>query len=306
MTEQEKSALAEALLTINKEFKSRQRNRRIFFWIFFLFFIFGIVSAIMNKTPAAGTVAVVEINGVISADSKANSHSVIKRLKEASEDPATKAIILDINSPGGSPVQSAQIFRKLRSLHKEKPELPIYAVINDVGASGAYFIAVGAQKSSADPATLVGSIGGIVNFVGCQETFQKLGLEPRTFKSGRFKDILSGTRPIEPEEAKLVQDSLDEIHKQFIAAVKEGRGSKLKEDDNTFSGLFWTGEKAKALGLVDELSSLEELVAKEFPDMKIRHYKGELPLLQELQSASAQALGQAVKQNLQGSNLELR
>ena len=221
-----------------------------------------------------------------------------------SEEP-NKDINIYINSPGGSPVQSAQIFRKLRSLHKEKPELPIYAVINDVGASGAYFIAVGTQKIYADPASLVGSIGIIGDFVGYQETFQKLGLEPRTFKSGRFKDILSGTRPIEPEEAKLVQDSLDEIHRQFIAAVKEGRGSKLKEDDNTFSGLFWTGEKAKALGLVDELSSLEELVAKEFPDMKIRHYKGELPLLQELQSASAQALGQAVKQNLQGDSLNL-
>lgn len=306
MTEQEKSALAEALLTINKEFKGRQRRRRIFFWIFIVFFALVIVNALMNSAPAVGTVAVVDINGVIGADAKANSHSIIKRLKQASENPNTKAIVLDINSPGGSPVQSAQVFRKLRSLQKEKPELPIYAVINDMGASGGYFIAVGAKKIYADPASVVGSIGVISNPIGYQETFQKLGLEPRTFKSGRFKDMLSGTRPIEPEEAKFMQDALDEIHRQFIAAVKEGRGSKLKEDKNTFSGLFWTGEKAKDLGLVDELASLEELVDKEFPGMKIRHYKGELPLLQELQSTSAAALGQAMKQNLQGNGLELR
>ena len=207
--------------------------------------------------------AVVDIVGTIdssSSQSTVNSEDTNKALNRAFEASGSKAVVLNINSPGGSPVQSDEIWQEIRYLKKQHPDKKVYAVIGDMGASGAYYIASAADEIVVNPSSLVGSIGVIMPNYGLSGLAQKLGVEDRTLTSGNNKDILSMTKPINPAQQAHVQAVLDNVHTHFINAVKEGRGKRLKSNDPTiFSGLFWTGEQAIALGIADRSGSITTL-----------------------------------------------
>lgn len=274
MTEHEKSALADALVELKKELK-RYRNRHWFRNLLLILLLIMLVLPAVFGThynPNREQIAVIDVNGVIADDQLANGTDLVRSLKQASENPQVVAIVLNINSPGGSPVQSAQVYRAIKALKKERSNLPIYAVIQDVGASGAYFIAAATDQIYADPASIVGSIGVISQQFGYQELLEKMGLDARTFTAGEHKNFLSGTKPLNDEEVAHMQNLLDTIHQQFIDAVKQGRGARLADEPKLFSGLFWTGEQAKALGLIDDFASVQELRQQKFPNAQLVDY----------------------------------
>jgi len=205
--------------------------------------------------------AVIDIIGTIdSSDRSVNSEDTNKALKRAFEAKNSQAIVLNINSPGGSPVQSDEIWQEIRYYKQQYPEKKVYALIGDMGASGAYYIASAADEIWVNPSSLVGSIGVIMPNYGVMGLAQKLGVEDRTLTSGDNKDILSMTKPVNPAQREHVQAVLDNVHRHFIAAVKEGRGKRLKSNDPAiFSGLFWSGEQAVKLGVADRTGSMNSL-----------------------------------------------
>ena len=205
--------------------------------------------------------AVVELQGVISSGDVANAYDVNEALTRAFENSNSKAVALDINSPGGSPVQSDEIWQTMMDLRKEYPDKKLYAVIGDMGASGAYYIASAADEIYVNPSSLVGSIGVIMPSYNIKGLMDKVGVEDRTITAGEYKDILSLSRPLTDYEEKHVEKVLDNTHKHFINAVKEGRGDRLKnpEQNKLFSGLFWTGEQSIELGLADKKGSIATL-----------------------------------------------
>lgn len=205
--------------------------------------------------------AVVDIQGTIGSSSKdVNSADTIKALKAAFKATTSKAVVLNINSPGGSPVESDNIWQEIRYLEKEHPDKKVYAVIGDMGASGAYYIASAANEIWVNPSSLVGSIGVIMPNYGVTCLAQKLGVEYRTLTAGTNKDILSMTKPVNPAQKAHVQGVLDDVHQHFIDAVKEGRGDRLKNaDPSVFSGLFWSGSQAIKIGIADKSGNIETL-----------------------------------------------
>jgi protease-4 len=191
----------------------------------------------------------------------ANAYDVNDALTRAFKNSNSKAVALDINSPGGSPVQSDEIWQTMMDLRKEYPDKKLYAVIGDMGASGAYYIASAADEIYVNPSSLVGSIGVIMPSYNVKGLMDKVGVEDRTITAGEYKDILSLSRPLTDYEEKHVEKVLDNTHKHFINAVKEGRGDRLKnpEQNKLFSGLFWTGEQSIELGLADKKGSISSL-----------------------------------------------
>jgi protease-4 len=206
--------------------------------------------------------AMVEIKGVIAPETDASADNVVTALRDAFEDEDTKGVILRINSPGGSPVQAGYINDEVRRLKEKYPDIPVYAVIVDVCASGGYYIAVAADEIYADKGSLVGSIGVMMNGFGFVDTLEELGIERRLLTAGEHKGIMDPFSPVQEEDRAHVQNILDQLFQQFVKVVREGRGDRLKEDDKTLSGLFWSGEQSVQLGLVDGLGS-SSYVARE-------------------------------------------
>ena len=206
--------------------------------------------------------AIIEVKGVISAETEASADNIISALRDAFEDEKTKGIILRINSPGGSPVQSSYIHDEINRLSKEYEAIPVYAVVADICASGGYYIAAAAEQIYVDKSSIVGSIGVLMDGYGFVDSIDKLGVERRLMTAGEHKGILDPFSPVDEFEKEHVQKLLDNLHKHFIAAVKEGRGSRLKENDKIFSGLFWSGEESVELGLADGFGS-SSYVARE-------------------------------------------
>jgi len=199
--------------------------------------------------------AVVEVEGLIAPQATASADRIVKGLRKAFEADASQAVILRINSPGGSPVQSGYVFDEIQRLREEHPDKPIYAVASDVCASGAYYIASAADAIYVDEATLIGSIGVRLDSFGFQRALDDLGIERRLITAGEHKGILDPFSQLEEQDREFLQGLLDNLHQQFISAVKEGRGDRLKGGDELFSGLFWTGEESVALGLSDGIGS---------------------------------------------------
>jgi protease-4 len=209
--------------------------------------------------PTDGHTAVIDVTGIIAQGQLAGADSVITSLRRALEHSDTKAVVLRINSPGGSPVQSSYIYNEINRLRELHKEIPIYSVIVDSGASGAYYIASATQEIFANGASLVGSIGVTAAGFGYQELLEKVGVERRQFTSGEHKAFLDPFSEVDPEEKVLFETLLNDVHEQFIEDVRKGRGDKLADNDKLFSGLFWTGRQAVELGLVDGLKSTSEL-----------------------------------------------
>ncbi|VAW68533.1 Periplasmic serine proteases (ClpP class) [hydrothermal vent metagenome] len=249
--------------------KEQKRSRRwgIFFKILTFVYLFVLLAIINPSLPDRGTsgkkhTALVELKGVIAADAEASADNVVSGLRAAFENPDTAGVILRVNSPGGSPVQSGYIYDEILRLREKHPDTPLYAVISDVCASGGYYVASAAEKIYADQASIVGSIGVRMDNFGFVEAMKKLGIERRTLTAGENKALLDPFAPEDPKVIKHMTGLLKSVHNQFINAVKQGRGDRLKEVDGMFSGLIWTGDQGVELGLVDELGN-SSFVARE-------------------------------------------
>ena len=246
---------------------SEQRKTRrwgIFFKLLTLFYlsiilIFVITSG-RSQVPSSGEFsALIKINGVIGTGLDVSAEDVISSLKDAYSYSGTKAIILEINSPGGSPVQSGMINDEIRRGQQMFPDIPVYAVVQDICASGGYYIAVAADKIFVDKASIVGSIGVRIDGFGFEEIIKKIGVERRLITSGENKGILDPFLPVPPKQSVFIKQLLDEVHKQFIDVVKQGRGDKLSMNPDIFSGLFWNGDRAITLGLVDDFGTVDSV-----------------------------------------------
>ena len=240
----------------------QRRTRR---WgIFFKFALLAYVVVIamlyvpwstLSTGTAADHTALVELDGVIAADSVASAGRIIEGLREAFEDDRTRAVIIRINSPGGSPVQSGYIHDEILRLRAEHPDIPAYAVITDICASGGYYVAAAADEIYADKASVVGSIGVISNGFGFVEAMDKLGVERRLIAAGENKGFMDPFSPLKPDEVRHFRSVIKDIHEQFITVVKNGRGDRLNADEELYNGLIWSGERSVELGLVDALGS---------------------------------------------------
>lgn len=206
--------------------------------------------------------ALVDLRGIIMADSASSADKINASLQSAFQDKNTKGVILRINSPGGSPVQSGYINDEIRRLRAKYPEIPLYAVISDICASGGYYVAAAADKIFVDKASLVGSIGVLMDGFGFTGTLEKLGVERRLLTAGENKGFLDPFTPLDPAQKAHASTLLREIHEQFIRVVQEGRGDRLKDAPEIFSGIVWTGQRSIDLGLADEIGSAE-YVARE-------------------------------------------
>jgi len=206
--------------------------------------------------------ALIDISGVIEAGGEVNADAVMNSLHDAYDSKGTKGIILRINSPGGSPVQAGIINDEIKRQKKLHPNIPVYAVVEDICASGGYYIAAAADKIYVDKASIVGSIGVLMDGYGFTETMKKIGVERRLMTAGENKAMLDPFSPINPKHQELAQAMLNEVHEQFKTVVREGRGSRLKETPEVFSGLFWSGEQSIKIGLADALGSAD-YVARE-------------------------------------------
>jgi protease-4 len=238
--------------------------------------------------------ALVRLSGVIQAKGDASAERVISGLQAAFDDKGTQGVILLINSPGGSPVQAGIIndeIRRLRALH---PSIPLYAVVEDVCASGSYYVAVAADKIFVDKASLVGSIGVLMDGFGFTGIMDKLGVERRLLTAGENKGFLDPFSPLDPTQKAYAQEMLKQIHEQFIAVVRQGRGKRLKETPEIFSGLVWTGAKSIELGLADGLGSMDSVAREVIKAEDVRDYT----VKQNLAERFAKQIGASVTEGM--------
>ncbi|PTR14662.1 protease-4 [Nitrosospira sp. Nsp2] len=263
----EKQVLEKLALASLQEHR-RTRQWSIFFksltfiYLFILLFLATDLFTGDEMSRVRKHTALVELRGVISPDSVSSADNVNAGLQQAFKDAKTQGVILRINSPGGSPVQAGYINDEIRRLRAEYPQIPLYAVIEDVCASGGYYVAAAADKIYVDKASVVGSIGVLMNGFGFMGAMEKLGVERRLITAGENKAFLDPFSPLNSQQEKYAREMLSDIHAQFIQVVQQGRGARLKETPEMFSGLVWTGQKSIELGLADAMGSAE-YVARE-------------------------------------------
>ena len=275
-----------------------ERRWRVFFRLAWL----GLAAALVwtlfiqrghSNVPAGPHTALVEVRGEIAADTEASAEQLIAGLKSAFEDEGARGVVIRINSPGGSPVQAGIVndeIRRLKTLHKKK----VYAVVDEMCASGAYYIAVAADEIYVDKASLVGSIGVLMDGFGFPGLMDKLGIERRLLTAGDNKGMLD---PFSPQNAKhkaYAQAMIDQIHKQFIQVVRDGRGDRLKETDETFSGLFWNGEEAIRLGLADKIGTLDHVAREVIQAEEVIDYTAKENMAEKLARRFGASIGEGM------------
>jgi protease-4 len=243
-----------------------ERNWRIFFRLAWLALVVAVAWVLLSRSGTPTPVskphtALVELRGEIASDAEASAERLVSALKDAFEDDGAQAVVIRINSPGGSPVQSGIVNDEIRRL-KAKHGKKVYAVVEEMCTSGAYYVAVAADEIFVDKASLVGSIGVLMDGFGFVGLMDKLGVERRLLTAGENKGMLDPFSPQDPSQTAYARAMLEQIHQQFIEVVKQGRGDRLKVAQDTFSGLFWNGEEAVRLGLADRMGNLD-YVARE-------------------------------------------
>ena len=284
----------------------RRRNRRWGIFFKFLFFLYLVVllvlwfpdkfdSAELGKLGDKEHTALVELNGVIAHKESASADNVVTGLRNAFEDKKTKGVVLRINSPGGSPEQSSYINKEITRLREKYPEIPVYAVVSDMCASGGYYVAAAADKIYVNESSIVGSIGVRMGSFGFVEAMDELGVERRVMTAGEYKAIGDPFSPMAEDEKAYFQKLLDQLHEEFISVVKAGRGDRLAQDQDLFNGLFWTGRESIELGLADELGSASSVArdvieAEELVDFTYKERSLER-LFERLGAGAAQMLG---------------
>src|SRR3981189_1880137 len=271
MTDSNSSWERELVTKLANEALLEQRKRRrwgIFFklltfaYVTFLLIVMVDWSGRGDLTGGKKHTAMVELSGLIAPGTDASAERVNASLQAAFKDKNTQGVIVRINSPGGSPVQSQTIYDEMRRLRKKYPDIPLYAVVEDICASGGYFVAAGADRIYGSKSSIVGSIGVLMNGFGFTGLMDKLGIERRLITAGERKGMLDPFSPLDEKDKQYAKQLMEEIHRQFIGVVREGRGKRLKETPDMFSGLIWSGEKSVELGLADGFGSLDS-VARE-------------------------------------------
>jgi protease IV len=301
MDEKMDSPLIERVLLAHVEEQRRARRWGIV-WRALSFFVLLIILAIsifsssagVSQPPSTPHTALVDLTGVIDSQGEASADVINESLRMAFETKSAKGIILRVNSPGGSPVQSGIVFdeiRRLRALHEDKP---LVAVVEDVAASGGYYIAAAADAIYVDKASLVGSIGVRMDSFGFTEAIKKLGVERRVLTAGENKAMLDPFLPVDPKQKAAIQSMLGEVHQQFVNAVKMGRGERLKQDPEIFSGMVWTGAKSIELGLADSLGTVDSVARDVMKAEDVVDYTVQPNLLERLSRRFGASMGEAV------------
>ena len=247
-----------------------------------------------RETLPGDHTALVELDGVIAADTHANADVITQGLHDAFESKGTKGVILRINSPGGSPVQAGTINGEMHRLRQKYPQIPLYAVVEDICASGGYYVAVAADQIYVDRASIVGSIGVLMNGFGFTGAMEKLGIKRRLLTAGDNKGFLDPFSPINAAQRDYAQKMLREIHQQFIEVVRQGRGKRLKEGPDTYSGLVWTGQRSIELGLADALGSVQYVAREIIKAEKIVDFTPRENIAERFAKRFGAALGEAL------------
>jgi len=256
------------LAQMNLKEQRARRRWSIFFRLVWLSLALAVFAAAMGWIGRGGSggerfgrhTALVRLEGQIDDQGKASAENINAALTAAFQDPDSVAVVLSINSPGGSPVQSSRIYEEIRRLRKDYQDKPLYVVVDELCASGGYYVAAAADKIFVDPASLVGSIGVIYHGFGVEKAMEKLGIESRTVTAGENKAFMDPFSPVKPEQKAHLEAMLAEVHQQFIKAVKDGRGDRLKlATPGLFSGLIWSGNKAIENGLADGVGSVDSV-----------------------------------------------
>ncbi|HUQ24933.1 MAG TPA: S49 family peptidase [Burkholderiales bacterium] len=247
----------------------REQRRARLWGIFFKLLTFAYVTFILltvydwrGRSDMSGGkkhTALVELNGLIAPGNDGSAEKINSSLQAAFKDRNTQGVVLKINSPGGSPVQSQTIYDEMKRLRKKYPEIPLYVVVEDICASGGYFVAAGADRIYVSKSSIVGSIGVLMNGFGFTGLMDKLGVDRRLITAGENKGMLDPFSPVQERDVEHAKKLVGDIHQQFIAVVREGRGKRLKETPDMFTGLIWTGQMSIELGLADGLGSLDSV-----------------------------------------------
>ena len=278
----------------------RARHWGIFFKTLTFIYLFLLMFAALGwlggreVTIPGDHTALVELSGVIAADTSANADVISQGLQDAFGDKGTKGVILRINSPGGSPVQAATINSEIGRLREKHPDIPIYAVVEDICASGGYYVAVAADRIYVDKASIVGSIGVLMDGFGFTGTMEKLGVERRLLTAGENKGFLDPFSPLDPAQREYAKRMLGEIHQQFVEVVRKGRGKRLKEAPDVFSGLVWTGQKSIDMGLADALGSVDFVAREVIKAEKIVDFTPRENLVERFAKRFGASLGEAL------------
>jgi protease-4 len=249
-------------------------------------------------------VAVIDVLGMIAEGEAASADSIIDGLRDAAKDSNTKGIILNINSPGGSAVQAAYVYDEIRRQKAEHPNLPIYSVVGDICASGGYYIAAASDKIYVSPASLIGSIGVVMNGFGFSNVLEKLGVERRLMTAGEHKAMLDPFSPVNQQESQHMQGLLDQVHQQFINAVRQGRGDRLKETPEMFSGLIWSGEQSVKLGLADAFGSIDSVARNDFDSEETVNFTPQEHLIDRLAGKFGAAFGHSIATALKNVSIQ--
>jgi len=244
--------------------------------------------------------AIIDVIGVIAEGEAANAKSIINGLRKALKNEKTKGVILNINSPGGSPVQAEYVFTEIKRLKQKYPDIPIHAVVSDICASGGYYIAAAADNIYVNKASMIGSIGVIMNGFGFVNVMEKLGVDRRLMIAGEHKALMDPFSPVNQDETKHMQTLLDEVHQQFISAVRSGRGDRLVETDEMFSGLVWTGTQGIKLGLADDFGSVDSVARDIFGTKKTLNFTPQERLIDKIAGKLGASFGHALGSAING------
>jgi len=307
--------LIEKLLSSSLNEQRKARRWGIFFKILTFAYLFFLIGAFFFRPGADSSMslsasphtALIEIQGVIAAAEDANADRIVGALRRAFEEPAAKAVVMRINSPGGSPVQAGYVYDEIVRLGAEYPDKKVYAVIADIGASGAYYIAAAADTIFADKASLLGSIGVTASGFGFVDAIEKLGVERRTFTAGKHKNFLDPFLPVDEEQVQIWKGVLDGTHRQFVEQVQKGRGDRLKTNDPLlYSGIVWNGEQALEMGLIDGLGSSSYVAREIIGQETIVNYTVKPNPLEEFVSRLGVSIGEGMAKVLMGNPLQLQ
>ncbi len=290
--------------------QTRARRWRIGFTLFFIAYLIFVTFTLMTagddgfgvggEPDGEKHTAVVKLSGLIAIGEKAGSEKIITGIKKAFEHEDTAGIVLEINSPGGSPVQSAYIFDEIMRLKKKHDSIPLYAVVTDIAASGGYFVASAADKIYVNKSSLVGSIGVRLDAFGFVDLMQKLGIERRLLTAGENKGLFDPFLPEQDAQKAHLQSMLDQVHGHFIDAVKQGRGDRLDQSQDIFSGLIWSGEQSLELGLADAYGTTRS-VARELEAEQMVDFTPETDLLERIADRIGSSAGRSISQYLLGN-----
>lgn len=295
--------------------QSEQRKSRrwgIFFKLLtftYLFALFFLIQFPLGSSLEGATgkhTAVIEVNGTIAADELASADNIVGSLRRAFEHENSVAVIMRINSPGGSPVQSGYVYDEMQRLKAKYPDKTLYAVIADVGASGAYYMAAAADEIYADKASLVGSIGVVAGGFGFTGAMEKLGVDRRLYTAGENKAFLDPFSPEKEQDVEFWEEVLETTHRQFISSVREGRGDRLVADETLYSGLVWSGEQALELGLIDGLGSTSHVARQIIGQEKLVDYSQHKSPLQDIVDQFGVSIGSGIADYLMESRWQLR